>query len=99
MLGAASASVALLCLTLHPFVAQVEMARFSGMQYCKTDLIAAKGIVFIKYSKSSSACLAMETIQEAGMVSLSLLLLPRWWCDGGGGRSGGGACVVPRWCW
>ena len=44
------------------------MARFSGMQYCKTDLIATKGIVFVKYAKSSSACLAMETIQETGMV-------------------------------
>ena len=44
------------------------MARFSGMQYCKTDLIATKGIVFVKYARSSSACLAMETIQETGMV-------------------------------
>lgn len=44
------------------------MARFSGMQYCKTDLIATKGIVFVKYTKSSSACLAMETIQEMGSV-------------------------------
>jgi hypothetical protein len=47
---------------------QAEMARFSGMQYCKTDLIATKGIVFVKYTKSSSACLAMETVQESGMV-------------------------------
>ena len=44
------------------------MARFAGMQYCKTDLVATKGIVFVKYSKSSSACLAMETVQETGMV-------------------------------
>lgn len=44
------------------------MSRFAGMQYCKTDLIATKGIVFVKYSKSSSACLAMETIQQTGTV-------------------------------
>ncbi len=51
------------------------MARFSGMQYCKTDLIATKGIVFVKYARSSSACLAMETIQETGMVRRRCLLL------------------------
>jgi RNA recognition motif-containing protein len=50
-------------------IIEAEMARFSGMQYCKTDLIATKGIVFVKYARSSSACLAMETIQETGMVA------------------------------
>lgn len=60
------------------------MARFSGMQYCKTDLIATKGIVFVKYTKSSSACLAMETIQETGSVS------------GGEGRRVGGLASGPR---
>eukprot|EP00887_Chlorella_sp_A99_P005987 scaffold27.g5987.t1 len=50
---------------------EAEMARFSGMQYCKTDLIATKGIVFVKYGKSSAACLAMETIQETGMTALA----------------------------
>lgn len=45
------------------------MSRFPGMQYCKTDLIATKGIVFVKYAKSSSACLAMETVAETGLVS------------------------------
>lgn len=48
---------------------QTEMARFPGMQYCKTDLIATKGIVFVKYSKSSSACLAMETVQASGVLA------------------------------
>jgi hypothetical protein len=48
---------------------EVEMSRFPGMQYCKTDLIATKGIVFVKYAKSSSACLAMETVAETGLVS------------------------------
>ncbi|PSC73543.1 RNA-binding 45 isoform B [Micractinium conductrix] len=50
-------------------IIEAEMARFSGMQYCKTDLIATKGIVFVKYAKSSSACLAMETIQDTGAVA------------------------------
>lgn len=45
------------------------MSRFPCMQYCKTDLIATKGIVFVKYAKSSSACLAMETVSETGLVS------------------------------
>ena len=36
---------------------QIEsrMAEFPGLQYCKTDLIASKGIVFAKYDASSSA--------------------------------------------
>ena len=44
------------------------MSRYPGLQYCKTDLIATKGIVFVKYSKSSAACLVMETVQQTGMV-------------------------------
>lgn len=44
------------------------MSRFASLQYCKTDLIATKGIVFVKYAKSSAACLAMETIQQTGTV-------------------------------
>ena len=31
------------------------MARFSGMQYCKTDLIATKGIVFVKCAAAAAA--------------------------------------------
>lgn len=45
------------------------MARYSGMQYCKTDLVASKGIVFVKYSTSSSAMLAMETVQSTGTLA------------------------------
>lgn len=74
--GAAEPAACLACL-------QAEMARFSGMQYCKTDLIATKGIVFVKYAKSSSACLAMETIQETGMVR------------GPGLPAGGAGALVP----
>jgi RNA recognition motif-containing protein len=45
------------------------MSRFAGMQYCKTDLVASKGIAFVKYATSSAACMAMETVQMAGMVA------------------------------
>ena len=47
---------------------QAELASFHDLQYCKTDLIASKGVVFCKYTKSSSALLAMEAVQETGMV-------------------------------
>ena len=45
------------------------MAAFKDLQYCKTDLIVSKGIVFCKYSKSSSALRALESVQETGIVS------------------------------
>ena len=41
---------------------QEEMSKFRDLEYCKIDLIAAKGIVFVKYAKSSSALLALESI-------------------------------------
>ena len=41
---------------------QGEMSKFRDLEYCKIDLIAAKGIVFVKYAKSSSALLALESI-------------------------------------
>lgn len=50
-------------------IIEAEMARFNGMQYCKTDLIASKGIVFVKYMTSSAACMAMESVQSSGMVA------------------------------
>jgi hypothetical protein len=39
------------------------------MEYCKTDLIAAKGCVFVKYAKASSALRALEEVAAKGMVS------------------------------
>lgn len=48
---------------------QGHLASFRDLQYCKTDLIAAKGVVFCKYAKSSSALAALEAITETGMVS------------------------------
>lgn len=50
---------------------QIEsrMAEFPGMQYCKTDLIGSKGIVFVKYDTSSNAHTAMEAVQASGTIS------------------------------
>ena len=47
------------------------MSQEADLQYCKTDLIGAKGIVFCKYARASSALHVMETISEAGTVSVS----------------------------
>ena len=48
---------------------QADLASYQDLQYCKTDLIAAKGVVFCKYAKSSSALTALEAVTESGMVS------------------------------
>ena len=54
--------------------AQEEMSKFRDLEYCKIDLIAAKGIVFVKYAKSSSALLALESILANDcMVRTSIL--------------------------
>lgn len=60
---------------------QQKMGATRDLQYCKTDLIQSKGIVFCKYSKASSALLALEEITETGTVSplcntAVMLLLP-----------------------
>ena len=48
---------------------QANLASFQDLQYCKTDLIAAKGVVFCKYAKSSSALAALEAVTDTGTVS------------------------------
>ncbi len=45
------------------------MLRFSDLEYCKTDLIAAKGVVFCKFHKSSAALRALEEINVNGIVA------------------------------
>ncbi|KAF5828332.1 hypothetical protein DUNSADRAFT_17777, partial [Dunaliella salina] len=45
---------------------QMEAAAFPGLEYCKTDLVAPKGVVFLKFSKTSSALIALEIINERG---------------------------------
>ena len=48
--------------------AQAEMGKFPGLQYCKTDLMAEKGIVFCKFSRASQALAVLETIGALGTV-------------------------------
>ncbi|KAK9841804.1 hypothetical protein WJX81_004164 [Elliptochloris bilobata] len=48
---------------------QADMAAFRDLQYCKTDLIAAKGIVFCKYTKASAALRALEAVNATGQVA------------------------------
>jgi hypothetical protein len=55
------------------------MAKFRDLEYCKIDLIAAKGIVFVKYAKSSSALLALESILANDCMVSSAL--PRKTCS------------------
>eukprot|EP00878_Enallax_costatus_P022075 GHUV01023407.1.p1 GENE.GHUV01023407.1~~GHUV01023407.1.p1 ORF type:complete len:188 (+),score=39.98 GHUV01023407.1:110-673(+) len=45
-----------------------ELARYPDLEYCKTDLISSKGVVFVKYSKASSALRALEDVAAKGMV-------------------------------
>ena len=42
---------------------------FKDLEYCKTDLVASKGVVFCKFSKSSSALMALEDVNSRGMVA------------------------------
>ena len=44
------------------------MSQFPGLQYCKTDLMAEKGIVFCKFCRASQALAALETIGALGTV-------------------------------
>lgn len=56
-----------------PLTSQEELSRYPDMEYCKTDLIASKGCVFVKYSKASSALRALEEIAAKGMVSVCVM--------------------------
>ena len=49
-------------------IQQEAMGGFPGLQYCKTDLMAEKGIVFCKYCRASQALAALEAIGASGMV-------------------------------
>ena len=67
------------------------MASTRDLQYCKTDLIASKGIVFCKYSKASSALIALEEITETGMVRALLRRQLMW--------KGSASHVMTGCCW
>lgn len=48
---------------------QEALAAYADIEYIKTDLIAAKGVVFVKFSRSSAALAAMEGINASGVVA------------------------------
>lgn len=48
---------------------QEELGRWPDLQYCKTDLIASKGVVFCKFMRSSPALSALEAIVESGTLA------------------------------
>ncbi|CAD7697503.1 unnamed protein product [Ostreobium quekettii] len=45
-----------------------DMGKCVDLEYCKTDLIASKGVVFCKFQKASAALKAMEDICETGTL-------------------------------
>ncbi|KAG1678862.1 hypothetical protein FOA52_003530 [Chlamydomonas sp. UWO 241] len=48
---------------------QENMSMYGDLDYCKTDLIANKGVVFCKFNKASSALVAMENINRSGTLA------------------------------
>lgn len=50
-------------------VLQEELGRWPDLQYCKTDLISTKGVVFCKFARSSSALRTLEAVTESGQVN------------------------------
>eukprot|EP00198_Chlamydomonas_reinhardtii_P004749 XP_001694085.1 predicted protein [Chlamydomonas reinhardtii] len=44
------------------------IAIYDGLEYCKTDLVAAKGVVFCKFTKASFALRALEDVTGRGTV-------------------------------
>jgi len=55
--------------TADPQMIKDEMSKFPDMEYCKTDLIQSKGVVFCKYSKASAALKAMEYINDSNTLA------------------------------
>ncbi|GLI64607.1 hypothetical protein VaNZ11_007917 [Volvox africanus] len=45
-----------------------SMASYDGLEYCKTDLVASKGVVFCKFTKASFALRALEDVASRGTV-------------------------------
>lgn len=44
------------------------MSKYPGLEYCKVDLVATKGVVFCKFYRASAALAALEDINASGMV-------------------------------
>jgi hypothetical protein len=47
---------------------QLEASAYPDLEYCKTDLIPSKGVLFLKFSKASSALFCLEVINERSTV-------------------------------
>jgi hypothetical protein len=45
-------------------VLQEEMKKYDGFDYIKTDLVASKGIIYVKFSLTSSALKAIDDIHK-----------------------------------
>ena len=56
-------------LSLSDSALQEDISKFKDLEYCKTDLVATKGVVFCKFFKSSSALLALEDVSSRGILA------------------------------
>jgi hypothetical protein len=63
-------------LNLTRLAPQDAMAAYDGLEYCKTDLVAAKGVVFCKFTKASAALQALEDVTLRGTVSCAVSAVP-----------------------
>eukprot|EP00192_Tetraselmis_astigmatica_P002068 CAMPEP_0117690412 /NCGR_PEP_ID=MMETSP0804-20121206/25109_1 /TAXON_ID=1074897 /ORGANISM="Tetraselmis astigmatica, Strain CCMP880" /LENGTH=994 /DNA_ID=CAMNT_0005503449 /DNA_START=86 /DNA_END=3070 /DNA_ORIENTATION=+ len=52
-----------------PNLLQEAAEQMEDLQYCKTDLVATKGVLFIKLSRMSSAMRALEDIVSSGTLA------------------------------
>lgn len=48
---------------------QEHVGQFPDLEYCKTDLVISKGVVFCKFYKASSALAALETIASSSTLA------------------------------
>ncbi len=55
--------------------AQDDMCKYGDLEYCKTDLISAKGVIFCKFNRASSALAVLEDITARGTVGVQRLSL------------------------
>ena len=65
---------------MHHAAPQDAMAAYDGLEYCKTDLVAAKGVVFCKFTKASAALQALEDVTVRGTVSCAPVVAHRGQC-------------------
>jgi hypothetical protein len=44
------------------------MGQHEGLEYCKVDLVASKGVVFCKFNRASAALRALERVTATSTV-------------------------------